>query len=160
MNSRVGIGYDVHQLQNGERLILGGVEIPSPKGTVGYSDGDVLYHAVADALLGAAALGDLGEHFSSSDPEYEDIDSGVILKEVRSLLDIRGYTVDNIDSTIILQSPKIAGYLKEMRRNMVHLLHVKESGDVSVKVTSTDRLGFIGREEGIAALAIAQLRND
>jgi len=151
---RIGNGYDVHQLAEGWPLIIGGVNIPHNKGALGHSDADVLLHAIIDALLGAAALGDIGQHFPDSNPEFKNISSTILLKDVRELLFQAGYLVGNIDSTIILQSPKIATYIPEMRKIIATILKV-DVADISVKATTTEHLGMIGREEGIAAFAIA-----
>ena len=151
---KIGLGYDVHQLAEGWPLIIGGVNIPHNKGALGHSDADVLLHAIIDALLGAAALGDIGQHFPDSNPEFKNISSTILLKDVRELLFQAGYLVGNIDSTIILQSPKIATYIPEMRKIIATILKV-DVADISVKATTTEHLGIIGREEGIAAFAIA-----
>ena len=135
-------------------MIIGGVNIPHNKGALGHSDADVLLHAIIDALLGAAALGDIGQHFPDSNPEFKNISSTILLKDVRELLFQAGYLVGNIDSTIILQSPKIATYIPEMRKIIATILKV-DVADISVKATTTEHLGMIGREEGIAAFAIA-----
>ncbi len=156
MNMRIGQGYDVHRLQEGCRLVLGGVEIPYEKGLDGHSDADVLIHAVCDALLGAAALGDIGHWFPDSDPQYRGIDSRVLLRRVGGLLRDRGYFVENIDSTIVAQAPKLAPYLPRMREEIAAALEI-ETGRVSVKATTEERLGFSGRGEGIAAQAVCLL---
>ncbi len=150
---RVGIGYDVHKLVEGRKLILGGVEIPYERGLLGHSDADVIVHAIMDALLGAAALGDIGQHFPDTDPEYEGISSIELLERVGELLKEKDYDVANIDSIIIAQKPKMMPYLDEMIRNVAEALGIEE-GQVSVKATTEEHLGFTGREEGIAAQAI------
>jgi 2-C-methyl-D-erythritol 2,4-cyclodiphosphate synthase len=149
---RIGNGYDVHQLVEGRPLIIGGVNIPHYKGALGHSDADVLLHAIIDALLGAAALGDIGLHFPDTNPEFKNISSTILLVAVRELLFQAGYVVGNIDSTIILQSPKIETYIPEMRKIIAAILKV-DVAEISVKATTTERLGMIGREEGIAAFA-------
>ncbi len=150
---RIGHGYDVHALTEGRLLIMGGVEIPYKKGLLGHSDADVLTHAVCDALLGAAALGDIGKHFPDSDPAYKGISSIKLLAHVGSLLKEHGYTVVNIDSTVIAQAPKLAPYINVMRENMAKALSVDVSA-ISVKATTEEHLGFTGRGEGISAHAV------
>jgi 2-C-methyl-D-erythritol 2,4-cyclodiphosphate synthase len=153
---RVGHGYDVHQLVAGRDLILGGVKVPHSKGLLGHSDADVLIHAICDACLGAAALGDIGQHFPDSDPRYQGIDSRKLLRHVRALLVAREWRVENIDSTIIAQAPKLAPHLPQMVDNIAADLEIAAS-QVNVKATTTERLGFAGREEGIAAHAVVLL---
>lgn len=150
---RVGMGYDVHQLVEGRDLILGGVRIPHSLGLLGHSDADVLLHAVMDALLGAAALGDIGKHFPDTDPAYKGISSIRLLEHVRGLLEEKGYVVGNIDATIIAQKPKLRPYIEEMEQNIAGTLGIS-SDQVNVKATTEEGLGFSGREEGIAAQAI------
>lgn len=150
---RFGMGYDVHRLTEGRRLVLGGVEIPHALGLLGHSDADVLLHALSDALLGAAALGDIGQHFPDTDPTYEGADSLVLLARVMELLGEKGYVVGNADCTIVAQRPKLKDYLPEMQENIARTLGVT-LGDVNVKATTEERLGFTGREEGIAAYAV------
>ncbi len=150
---RIGHGYDVHKLTENRKLILGGVEIPYPLGLEGHSDADVLVHAVMDALLGAAALGDIGQHFPDNDDAYLGADSMVLLAEVRKILAKHGYEVGNIDSTIICQRPKLKNYIPEMRRRIAEVLKV-DTDRVSVKATTEEGLGFSGRGEGIAAHAV------
>ncbi len=154
---RVGQGYDVHRLADGRRLILGGVDIPHSKGLLGHSDADVLVHAIMDALLGACGLGDIGRHFPDNDASYKDISSLLLLKRVAKLLSDNGFSVINVDSTIVLQSPKIAGYIDEMIGNISEILGI-ERGRVNVKATTEERLGFTGREEGISAHAVATVK--
>lgn len=154
---RVGIGFDVHALVEGRRLVLGGVEIAHEKGLAGHSDADVLVHAVMDALLGAAGLGDIGEHFPDSDPSYKDISSLLLLAKVKELLREKGFAVHNIDCVIIAEAPKLAPYREQMRKVLASHLGV-EPGDVSIKATTTEKLGFTGRREGIAAQAVCTLR--
>ena len=153
---RIGSGYDVHRLTEGRKLILGGVEIPYAKGLLGHSDADVLVHAVMDALLGAAALGDIGQHFPDKDPAYQDISSITLLKKVAGLLRENGYQVGNIDATVIAQNPKLAPYREQMRQNIADALGIS-AGQVSVKATTEEGLGFTGTGEGISAQAIALL---
>lgn len=151
---RIGQGYDVHRLVEGRKLILGGKEIDYEKGLLGHSDADVLTHAVCDALLGAAALGDIGRRFPDSDDKYKGIDSLVLLKEVGKLLATMGCTINNIDATVIAQAPRISPYIEEMRRNIAETLNLS-AGAVSIKATTEEGLGFTGRKEGIAAIAVA-----
>ena len=151
---RVGQGYDVHRLVTDRRLILGGVDIPYEKGLLGHSDADVLAHAVMDALLGAAALGDIGKLFPDSDPEYEGADSLMLTRRVARVLEENGYAISNVDATIIAQSPKLAPYIDKMRENIAAALNIPVT-DVSVKATTEEKLGFTGRKEGIAAQAAA-----
>ena len=155
---RVGIGYDVHKFAEGRKLILGGVEIPYEKGLLGHSDADVIVHAIMDALLGAAALGDIGQHFPDSDPEYEGISSIRLLEKVRDLLDENGYVIGNIDSIIIAQRPKMMPHLPQMRQNVADALGVGIDR-VSIKATTEEGLGFTGRGEGIAAQATCALED-
>ena len=151
--TRFGMGYDVHRLTEGRRLILGGVEVPHALGLLGHSDADVLLHALSDALLGAAALGDIGQHFPDTDLTSEGADSLVLLARVMELLGEKGYIVGNADCTIVAQRPKLKDYLPEMQENIARTLGVT-LGDVNVKATTEERLGFTGREEGIAAYAV------
>ncbi len=153
---RIGQGYDVHRLVEGRDLILGGVKIPYEKGLLGHSDADVLVHAVMDALLGAAALGDIGQHFPDTDPAYQGIFSIELLKQVGALLEEKGYVIENIDATIIAQRPKLAAYRPQMAENMAEALHLS-TDRVSVKATTEEGLGFTGSGQGIAAQAIALL---
>lgn len=153
---RIGQGYDVHKLTEGRKLILGGVEIPYEKGLLGHSDADVLVHAVMDALLGAAALGDIGQHFPDTDPAYKGISSIELLKKVGGLLEEKGYVIENIDATIIAQRPKLAPYRPQMAVNIAEALHLDPSR-VSVKATTEEGLGFTGNGEGISSQAIALL---
>ena len=153
---RVGMGYDVHKLTEGRDLILGGVNIPWEKGLLGHSDADVLIHAVMDALLGAAALGDIGKHFPDTDPAYKGISSIKLLVHVAGLLRENGYEVGNIDATVIAQKPKMAPHIPQMRRNMAEALGISES-KLNIKATTEEGLGFTGRGEGIASQAICLL---
>jgi len=154
--SRSGIGFDSHPLAEGRKLVLGGVTIPHDKGLSGHSDGDVLVHAIMDALLGAANLGDKGIHFPSSDPQYKDISSLILLERVGVLVAQDGWRLSNVDATILAQNPKLSPFSAEMRENVAGSLSVSPDR-VSVKVTTTDYLGFVGREEGIAAIAVVSL---
>lgn len=151
---RIGHGYDVHRFSEGRRLVLGGVTIPHPVGLLGHSDADVLTHAVMDALLGAAALGDIGQLFPDADRAYEGADSLCLLKEVMTRLFGAGYHVGNLDCTIVAQAPKLMPYLSEMRRLLAEACRISVD-QVSVKATTEEHLGFTGREEGIAAHAVA-----
>lgn len=153
---RVGMGYDVHKLTEGRKLILGGVDIPWEKGLLGHSDADVLIHAVMDALLGAAALGDIGKHFPDTDPAYKGISSIKLLVYVAELLRKHGYAVGNIDATVIAQKPKMAPHIPQMRKNMADALGIPES-KINIKATTEEGLGFTGRGEGIASQAICLL---
>ena len=151
---RIGNGYDAHRLKKGCKLILGGVKIEFQKGLEGYSDADVLSHAIADAVLGAAGLGDIGKWFPDSDEKYKNISSMIILKEVANILFKSGYQIENIDSILILQKPKIAPYIDKMREKIGDALGI-DKGRVSVKATTTEGMGFEGNEEGISAYAVA-----
>jgi 2-C-methyl-D-erythritol 2,4-cyclodiphosphate synthase len=153
---RVGFGIDFHQLSEGRQLWLGGVHIPSDRGALGHSDADVLIHAICDALLGALALGDIGQHFPNTDAAYKDIDSKVLLEKTYHLVKGRGWRVVNIDSTVTLEAPKIMKYAAEMRGVMASILEV-DLEDISIKATTTERMGFVGRGEGLVAYATALL---
>ncbi|ULQ54943.1 2-C-methyl-D-erythritol 2,4-cyclodiphosphate synthase [Flavihumibacter rivuli] len=153
---RIGFGIDFHQLVEGRDLYIGGVKIPHHKGALGHSDADVLLHAVCDALLGALALGDIGMHFPNNDPKYKDIDSKILLKKCYELIRERGYKVVNVDSSICLEEPKIKKYSLSMREIMAELLEIGLE-DVSVKATTTEKMGFVGREEGLVAYATVLL---
>ena len=156
---RIGHGYDVHRLVPDRKLILGGVEIPFEKGLLGHSDADVLLHAIADALLGAAALGDIGLHFPDSDPRYAGADSGMLLGEVCRLIREYGFEIENIDATVLCQAPKLRPHIDAMRRNIAAVCRL-ETGRVSVKATTAEGLGFTGTGEGIAAHAVVLLREE
>jgi len=152
--TRVGIGYDVHPLTPGRRLVLGGIDIPFDKGLGGWSDADVLTHAIIDALLGAAALGDIGSHFPPGEPEYRDISSLTLLKRVRNKLVERGWLIGNIDAIIVAEQPKLGPFIDKIQQQLSQTLGIAPS-QVSVKAKTSDQLGFIGRGEGMAAYAIA-----
>ena len=155
---RIGTGYDVHKLVPGRKLILGGVTVPYELGLDGHSDADVIVHAIMDALLGAAALGDIGQHFPDNDPEYKGADSIELLKEVGNILRKEGYKVGNIDSTIIAQRPKLMTFLPEMRQNVAAALGI-DVNQVSIKATTEEHLGFTGRGEGISSQAVALIES-
>ena len=154
--NRIGFGFDIHQLAAGHDLWLGGVKIEHEKGAVGHSDADVVIHALCDALLGAAALGDIGMHFPDTDPEYRNIDSKILLKNVCLLIRENGFEIINTDCTLALQRPKIAAYIPLMRQVLADTMQL-DAGRVSVKATTTEKLGFEGREEGVSCYAIALL---
>jgi 2-C-methyl-D-erythritol 2,4-cyclodiphosphate synthase len=154
MMIRVGFGFDVHQLVEGRELWLGGVQIPHSVGALGHSDADVLLHAVCDALLGAVALGDIGKHFPDTDQRWKGADSKVLLKAVVELLDERGWTVGNVDASLVLERPKIMPHVPAMQQIMAELLRVGEDA-VSIKATTNERMGYVGREEGVCAYAVA-----
>jgi len=156
---RIGQGFDVHQLVEGRKLIIGGVEIPHDRGLLGHSDADVLLHAISDALLGAAALGDIGKHFSDTEAKYKDIDSRILLREALHLVREQGYRVGNVDATIIAQAPKMAPHIPQMVAHIAADLRVEKNA-VNVKATTTEQLGFSGRGEGIAAQAVVLLLAD
>jgi 2-C-methyl-D-erythritol 2,4-cyclodiphosphate synthase len=157
-NIRIGQGIDFHRLEPGRDLWLGGVLIPSGRGAVAHSDGDVLLHAVCDALLGAAGLRDIGNHFPDSDPEFKNIDSKIILKRTFGLISNKGYRVVNIDTTVCLEKPRISDYIPEMSKRISEILETHPD-NISIKATTTEKLGFTGREEGIVALAIVLIRS-
>ena len=153
---RIGHGYDVHRFGEGDFITLGGVRIPHKFGLVAHSDGDVLLHALSDALLGACALGDIGKHFPDTDPQFKGADSRALLRHVLSLVEAKGWKVENVDTTIIAQAPKMAPHIQHMRETIAADLKV-ELDQVNVKATTTEKLGFTGREEGIAVHAVALL---
>ncbi len=155
---RVGIGYDVHPLTPGRRLVLGGVDIPFDKGLSGWSDADVLTHAIIDALLGAAALGDIGSHFPPGEPQYKDISSLVLLERVRDKLAENSWQIDNVDATIIAEQPKLSDFVDQIRQQLSQTLGIALSR-VSVKASTSAQLGFVGRGEGIAAYAVALIES-
>ncbi|AVQ16495.1 2-C-methyl-D-erythritol 2,4-cyclodiphosphate synthase [Fusobacterium gonidiaformans 3-1-5R] len=156
---RIGNGYDVHVLTEGRKLILGGVEIPHTKGVLGHSDGDVLIHAIMDALLGALSLGDIGLHFPDTEEEYRGISSLLLLKKIKELVQEKGYRVGNIDATIALQKPKLRPYIDTMREKIANILEI-DVDRVSIKATTEEKLGFTGREEGIKAYAVTLLEKE
>ena len=156
MSYRIGSGVDFHQLKEGRELWIGGVKIPHTKGALGHSDADVLLHAICDAILGALALGYIGVHFPDTDSNYKDIDSKILLKKCVELINEKGYKVINIDSTLCLQSPKIKPYVSQMQQIIAEITHVTIA-DVSVKATTTEHMGFVGREEGLKAYATVLL---
>ena len=151
---RIGIGYDVHRLVKGRKLILGGIEIPFQKGLLGHSDADVLIHAVCDALLGASGSGDIGRHFPDTDPEFEAISSMALLQRVYNIIHAKGFSVINVDTTILAETPKLQPYLESMRKNIAGTLGVIEHS-VNLKATTTEGLGIIGKGQGMAALSVA-----
>jgi 2-C-methyl-D-erythritol 2,4-cyclodiphosphate synthase len=157
MNIRVGQGIDFHRLEKGLNLWLGGIKIPSEKGCVAHSDGDVLLHAICDALLGAAGLNDIGHHFPDSDAKYKGIDSKILLKRTILLISGKGFKVVNIDCTICLEKPKIAQYIPEMKKVISKITEVSPE-DISIKATTTEKLGSVGREEGLASFAVVLLK--
>ena len=159
MNFRIGFGYDVHRLEAGIPLYLGGVNIPHNKGAAGHSDADVLIHALCDAMLGAAAKGDIGQHFPDSDKKYHNIDSTILLKECLNIVKTDGYNIGNIDTTIALQEPKIGPMIPEMRVKLARVMDI-EIDQISIKATTEEKLGFTGREEGVAAYAVVLLKLD
>lgn len=156
---RVGQGFDVHALISGRRLVLGGVEIPFERGLAGHSDADVLLHAITDALLGAAALGDIGRHFPDTDPRYKDADSRVLLRDTAQLLAGRGFRIVNVDATVITEAPRLAPHIRSMVENIAADLAI-DAGRVNVKAKTCERLGLVGRGEGIVAEAVALISNE
>jgi 2-C-methyl-D-erythritol 2,4-cyclodiphosphate synthase len=156
MSYRIGSGVDYHQLVEGRDLWLGGIKIPHSKGALGHSDADVLLHAICDAMLGALAMGDIGYHFPDTDDAFKGIDSKLLLDKCFRLIDEKGYSVVNIDSTLCLQAPKIKSFIPEMQQTIAAIVHITTS-DVSIKATTTEQLGFIGREEGLKAYATVLL---
>ena len=159
MKIKVGFGFDVHQLKDGLDFWLGGIKVPHTKGGLGHSDADVLIHAICDALLGAANLGDIGKHFPDSSEEFKGIDSKILLKEVMILIRGKGYRLGNIDSTVCLQTPKIGDYIYKMRQVIALCMSV-DIDLISIKATTTERLGFVGREEGVSAYATVLITKD
>lgn len=158
MDIRVGLGFDVHRLSEGEELWMGGIKIPHSKGTIAHSDGDVLIHAICDALLGAVCLGDLGTHFPDTSEEFKGIDSKILLKRVFAMVKEKNYRIVNIDSVISAQRPRIMPYVSDMRNSLANILET-DPDRVSIKATTTERLGFEGREEGISARAVVLIGN-
>lgn len=155
---RIGHGYDVHAFSDNRKCIIGGVEIPYEKGLLGHSDADVLLHAISDSLLGAAALGDIGKHFPDTDPQYKGANSLMLLENVVNLINSKGYTVNNIDATVIAQAPKMAPYIRQMRQNIADALKV-DVDFVNVKATTEEKLGFTGRKEGISAHCVCLIES-
>ncbi len=149
---RTGLGFDVHAFAEGRKLILGGIEIPSEKGLLGHSDADVLLHAISDALLGALALGDIGQHFPDTDSSFKNADSAILLKRVYSLITKRKYSIGNVDAIVAMQKPKLAPYIPMMRKKIAQILNTGIER-ISIKATTTEKLGFVGREEGVSAFA-------
>jgi 2-C-methyl-D-erythritol 2,4-cyclodiphosphate synthase len=157
MTMRVGIGYDSHRLAEGRRLMLGGVEIPHTKGSAGHSDGDALLHAIGDAILGAVGAGDIGTHFPDSDPVYKDIASELLLAEILHIIELKGYTVHNIDATVILERPRLKDYIPLMIGRMTAVLNLPVE-NVSIKAKTNEGMGFVGHEEGLAVMAVVTVR--
>jgi len=157
MEIKVGFGFDVHRLEEGADLWLGGIKIPSPKGAIGHSDADVLIHSICDALLGAINLRDIGFHFPDTDPQYKGIESVKLLEEVCRLVTENGYVVNNIDTTISLEKPKISPYIPDMKKALAVAACITEE-DISIKATTTEKLGFTGRQEGVAAYAVVLVK--
>ena len=153
---RIGNGYDVHKLVEGRKLVLGGIEIPHTKGVLGHSDGDVLIHAIMDAMLGALALGDIGQHFPDTDMKYKNIDSSILLTKVTNLIKSKGYSIVNLDSIIVLQKPKVKPYIEDMRAKIASILQV-EIDRVSVKETNEEKIGFTGDESGVKSYCVVLL---
>jgi 2-C-methyl-D-erythritol 2,4-cyclodiphosphate synthase len=154
MKYRIGFGYDVHQLAENRKMVLGGVELDHPKGLLGHSDADVLIHAICDALLGAANLRDIGNHFPNTDPKYKDADSKSILEEVVRLLKMNEYYIGNIDATLALESPKINPHIDLMKKTLSGVMEI-DVNDISIKATTNEKMGYVGREEGVNAFAVA-----
>ena len=154
MKLRVGLGFDVHPLENGFPLWLGGIKLESEKGAVGHSDADVLIHAICDALLGAANLRDIGFHFSNKDPRWKNADSKIFLKEVMKMLSEKGWRIENVDCTLCLEEPKVNPHVDAMKKGMAPILHISED-DISIKATTSEKLGYVGRGEGVNAMAVA-----
>ena len=159
MKIKVGFGFDVHQLHQGLDFCLGGIIVPHTKGGLGHSDADVLIHTICDALLGAANMGDIGKHFPDTSAEYKGIDSKILLKEVVRLISEKGFSIGNIDSTICLQTPKIGKYIPEMQRVLASCMDI-DIEDVSIKATTTEKLSFVGREEGVSAYATVLIQKN
>ena len=157
MKIKVGFGFDVHQLVEGKDFWLGGIKLDHTKGAVGHSDADVLIHAICDALLGAANMRDIGFHFPPTDDQYKGIDSKILLKKVMAIIGSKGFTVGNIDATVALQEPKLSPYMDQMRETLAQTMGIEEE-DVSIKATTTERLGFEGREEGVSAYVVVLLQ--
>ncbi|MEI6523173.1 MAG: 2-C-methyl-D-erythritol 2,4-cyclodiphosphate synthase [Bacteroidia bacterium] len=159
MDIRVGFGFDVHQLIGERDFWLGGILIPHSKGALGHSDADVMLHSICDALLGAAALGDIGKHFPDTSNEFKNIDSKILLKKVCELIAENGYSISNIDTTLCLEKPKIAPHIPQMRKAISEVMNLEE-GRISIKATTNEKMGFIGREEGIVSYAVALIKKE
>lgn len=159
MKIRVGLGFDVHQLEEGRDFFLGGIKLPAAKGAVGHSDADVLIHAICDALLGAANLRDIGFHYSNKDPRWSGMDSKFFLKDVTRMLADKGWKIENVDCTLCLEAPKVNPHIPEMKKVLAPLMNISEE-DISIKATTAERLGYIGREEGVNAYAVALIKKD
>jgi 2-C-methyl-D-erythritol 2,4-cyclodiphosphate synthase len=159
MKLRVGLGFDVHQLEEGRDFYLGGIKLPASKGAVGHSDADVLIHAICDALLGAANLRDIGFHYSNKDPQWAGKDSKYFLKDVTRMLHEKGWRIENVDCTLTLENPKVNPHIPEMKKVLAPLMNISED-DVSIKATTNEKLGYVGREEGVNAMAVALIRKD
>lgn len=149
---RTGIGFDVHAFAENRKLIIGGIEIPFGKGLLGHSDADVLLHAISDALLGAASLGDIGQHFPDTDPKYKNVDSKILLQKAYELVERKGYVLGNVDAVVAMQKPKLSPFILKMKEKIAEILK-SDIEQISIKATTTERLGFIGREEGVSAFA-------
>ncbi len=156
LNFRTGFGFDVHAFAEGRKLIIGGIEIPFEKGLEGHSDADVLLHAVCDAMLGALSLGDIGKHFPNNDPKWKDADSTILLKHVNKLVNEKGYELGNLDSVLAMENPKIAPYIEQIRNRISEILN-SDVEQISVKATTTEKLGFVGRTEGVVSFATVLL---
>lgn len=156
MSFRVGFGYDVHAFEDGRKLFLGGIEIPYLKGLKGHSDADVLLHAICDAMLGALALGDIGQHFPDTDPAYKNIDSKILLRKVNELVLNKGWKVNNVDSTIVIEKPKLKDFMPSIQSSIASLLHINKDR-VSVKATTSEKMGFVGNEDGAKAYSVVLL---
>ncbi len=159
MKIRVGLGFDVHQLEEGRDFYLGGIKLPAAKGAVGHSDADVLIHAICDALLGAANLRDIGFHYSNTDPKWRGMDSKFFLQDVTRMLSERGWNIENVDCTLCLEAPKVNPHIAEMKKVLAPLMNIEEDA-ISIKATTAERLGYIGREEGVNAYAVALIKKD
>ncbi|MDQ3046388.1 MAG: 2-C-methyl-D-erythritol 2,4-cyclodiphosphate synthase [Bacteroidota bacterium] len=159
MKIRVGFGFDVHQLKEGKELWLGGIQLAHTKGAVGHSDADVLIHAICDALLGAAGLRDIGFHFPDTSAEFKGIDSKILLNRVRDLLDKEGYSIGNVDCTLVLERPKINPHIDTMKSTLSQILNI-ELNDIGIKATTNEQMGYVGREDGVCAYAVALIQKD
>lgn len=159
MKIRIGYGIDYHQLQEGLPFWIGGIEVPHTKGALGHSDADVLLHAICDALLGALALGDIGKHFPDTDPQYKGIDSKILLKRTYDLINEKGYSIINIDSSLCLEKPKIKPHIPAIQETIANILNISID-DISIKATTTEKMGFVGREEGVTAHAVVLLQSN